>query len=164
MKRIAPNRGVLEKVVGGDDFQDFRCLTEVVDFVKHNPRVILRFFWSERRTLLLGTAKFSMDCEGPPGGAHGASIALVFDEILAYPVWRSHDESSFTGSMTVSYRKMVPVGSTQAFEAKIVRQDGRKSFVAGKLMSCDGKVIFAEATGVWIQSQQLDSISRRSHL
>jgi len=92
MKRIAPNRGVLEKVVGGDDFQDFRCLTEVVDFVKHNPRVILRFFWSERRTLLLGTAKFSMDCEGPPGGAHGASIALVFDEILAYPgtVFRLH--------------------------------------------------------------------------
>jgi len=122
------------------------------------------FFWNERGALLVGTATFSMDSEGPPGGAHGASIALVFDEILAYPVWHSHDESSFTGSMTISYRKMVPVGSTQVFEAKIVRQDGRKSYVAGKLMSCDGNVTFAEATGVWIQSRQLNSISRRSHL
>jgi len=92
------------------------------------------------------------------------SFAYILVSYDFLEVWRSHDESSFTGSMTVSYRKMVPVGSTQAFEAKIVRQDGRKSFVAGKLMSCDGKVIFAEATGVWIQSQQLDSISRRSHL
>ena len=72
----------------------------------HNPRVVLRFFWNNADKVLQGSVHFREDSEGPPGinvpclpqayelhigacgssgGAHGASIALVFDEILAYP-------------------------------------------------------------------------------
>lgn len=53
------------------------------DFVLHHPRVHLRFFWQADQQQLGGVVHFAHDTEGPPKGAHGASIALVFDEILA---------------------------------------------------------------------------------
>lgn len=56
--------------------------------------------------VLCGTSRFSFLCEGPPKGAHGASIMLVFDEILAYPVWRS-GVTAFTANVSTNLRKMV---------------------------------------------------------
>jgi len=101
------------------------------DFVFHNPRVHMRFFWNESTKQLAGVVHWDNDAEGPPSqrtntwrmrmqltreccsgdrsqlivrrahrisfsarlgrvrarseGAHGASVAMVFDEILAYP-------------------------------------------------------------------------------
>lgn len=78
------------------------------DFVLHNPRVFFRFFWNERLRRLSGSVHWNKDTEGPPTGAHGASIMLVYDEILAYPVWRS-GVTAFTVNMNVNLRKVIPL-------------------------------------------------------
>ncbi len=124
------------------------------DFVKHRPRVLLRFFWNETLGKLRGVAYFGHDCEGPPGGAHGASIALVFDEILAYPAWRSN-YNAFTVSLTVDFRNLTPLGSLVAFEAGIDRIEGRKLFIKGKITSGDRKIVYSEGHGLWLKTDKM---------
>lgn len=54
----------------------------------------------------MGSVHWDNRTEGPPGGSHGASIMLVFDEILAYPVWRG-GEPAFTANVNLDLKKMV---------------------------------------------------------
>jgi hypothetical protein len=119
---------------------EFGCIG--LDYVKDAKLLDIRYYWNETHQVLRGTATFPSCCEGPPGTikicskiqfvhvsaidvvchipacAHGASIATVFDEILAHPVWRVRPQA-FTVQLNVQYRKMVPLGSTQCFEARV---------------------------------------------
>jgi acyl-coenzyme A thioesterase PaaI-like protein len=127
------------------------------DFVLHNPRVLLRFFWNASTQQLAGAVHWNEEAEGPPKGAHGASIALVFDEILAYPVWRS-GYAAFTANLSLNLRRMVPLLSTLRFVSSITEKKGRKIFVSGKITSGDQTVTFADGTGLWIESAYLANV------
>jgi len=129
------------------------------DFVLHEPRVGLRFFWNENQKFLCGPIHFTADAEGPPAHAHGASIALVFDEVLAYPVWRSN-LNAFTANLNITFRKAIPLRSTQRFIARIVKVDGRKIHVEGSITSPDGDVVFAECRGLWVQSEKFGDLHK----
>eukprot|EP00455_Lapot_gusevi_P022364 TRINITY_DN2327_c0_g1_i2.p1 TRINITY_DN2327_c0_g1~~TRINITY_DN2327_c0_g1_i2.p1 ORF type:complete len:193 (+),score=20.94 TRINITY_DN2327_c0_g1_i2:62-580(+) len=125
------------------------------DFVKHKPKIFFRFFWSEKNKNLKGIVTFGAEAEGPPGGAHGGGIALVFDEILAYPVWRSKI-SAFTANLNVNYRRPIPLGSTVCFESAIEKIEGRKHYVKGKLFNAeDHNVVYSEGNGLWLVSKGL---------
>ena len=73
----------------------------------HNQKIHFHFFWNAKLRRLEGGVLFDSYAEGPPSrfllnlcefrelmslcglggieGAHGAAVATVFDEILAYP-------------------------------------------------------------------------------
>lgn len=125
------------------------------DFVFDDPKVILRFYWSEALQRLEGTATFTMRAEGPPTGAHGASTLLVFDEILAYPVWVT-GVTALTLSLSTRLKKMTPLGCTLRFEAFVAKKEGRKRFLAGRLLSLDGREVYAEADGLWYVTDKVD--------
>jgi hypothetical protein len=80
----------------------------------------------------------------------------VFDEILAYPVWRS-GTGAFTANLSINLRRMVPLGSTQRFWARVKERKGRKIFTEGRITSPDGSVTYADATGLWIESAYMQS-------
>lgn len=126
------------------------------DFVLHNPRVHLRFFWNESAKELVGVAHFAPDSEGPPKGAHGASVAMVFDEILAYPVWRS-GVNAFTANLNINLRRMVPLNSSVRWRARVARVEGRKHFLEGAITSPDEKTTYAECKGLWIASAYMNA-------
>ncbi len=50
---------------------------------------------------------------------------MVFDEILAYPVWRL-DTPAVTAELSVSYKAAVPLGSTARFHCWVKKKTGRK--------------------------------------
>lgn len=85
----------------------------------------------------------------------------MFDEILAHPVWRN-GVGAFTGNLSVDYRRRVPVGSTQRFEARVVKREGRKLFTAGRITSPDGATVYAESTAIFVQAPGLSEISSAS--
>ena len=62
----------------------------------------------KKKKILKGIVKFTLYCEGPPKIAHGGAVASVFDEILAYPVWRQ-SVSAFTGTLSVNYKTFTPL-------------------------------------------------------
>jgi len=126
------------------------------DFVFYQAKVFMRFFWNEKTSELAGVVHWNENAEGPPKGAHGASVAMVFDEILAYPVWRS-GIGAFTANLSVNLRRMVPLGSTQRFHSRVVGKQGRKINVEGRITSPDGKITYADSKGLWIEAPHMSA-------
>jgi len=130
------------------------------DFVKHQPRVLLEFYWNTETQRLIGGVLFTLYAEGPPKGAHGASIALVYDEILAYPVWCTQ-RTAFTASLTLNYKHMTPLNTWLYFESSIEKIDGKKIFMNGCITSppdAEKKLVYSEASGIWIENRYLNAI------
>jgi acyl-coenzyme A thioesterase PaaI-like protein len=89
--------------------------------------------------------------------AHGASIATLFDEIMAYPVWRS-GIAAFTANLNIDLRRTIPLLSTMRFDSRVVAVDGRKlRIVANITNGTDSKIVHAECKGLWVQSKQMDN-------
>ncbi|MFC4604316.1 PaaI family thioesterase [Rhodococcus kronopolitis] len=83
--------------------------------------------------------------EGPPGLVHGGICALVLDHLLGTTA--SSVEPRFTGTLTLRYRRGTPLGPLRA-EARIDRNEGRKTIVVGTLSDAGGVTI--EAEGIFI--------------
>jgi acyl-coenzyme A thioesterase PaaI-like protein len=62
--------------------------------------------------------------EGPPGLVHGGVIATLLDHVLARAP-RSAGHGGLTGSLTVRYRRPVPLGTPLVLEAQLVSTEGR---------------------------------------
>ncbi|WP_024795899.1 PaaI family thioesterase [Tomitella biformata] len=79
--------------------------------------------------------------EGPPGLVHGGVCALVLDHVLGATA--SSVTFSFTGTLTLRYRRGTPLGLLRA-EARVDRVEGRKTIVVGTLSDAGGVTVEAE--------------------
>ncbi|MGV0791468.1 PaaI family thioesterase [Mycolicibacterium sp. XJ1819] len=98
-------------------------------------------------------ALFDVACprnqEGGPNVAHGGWTAAVMDEMLGHvPVLRN--QMSVTATLTVNFRKPVPVERPLAGRAWIDKIEGSKWFISGELLLLPGRSVLATATGIWV--------------
>lgn len=84
---------------------------------------------------------FGPETEGPPGHAHGGSIAAVFDEALGLAAWAA-GYSIVVGNLNVSFRNLLPIQKVVTMESRIISAEGRKVMVHGKI--CSGETVYAE--------------------
>ncbi|HET9075514.1 MAG TPA: PaaI family thioesterase [Acidimicrobiales bacterium] len=96
---------------------------------------------------VVGTARFGIAYEGPPGCVHGGHIAAAFDEVLGLTQTLS-GQVGMTGTLSVRYRRPTPLYSQLTFEGRVDTVSGRKVFTSGRLMA--GEELTAEATGLFI--------------
>lgn len=96
---------------------------------------------------------FSSAYEGPPGGVHGGHIAAVMDEVLGV-AQMSSGAAGFTGTLTVRFHALTPLGERIEYVARPVRQDGRKLHVHATATA--GGVVVAEGEGLFITQVTLD--------
>lgn len=110
---------------------------------------------------------FDAPWNGPPGSVHGGVIALVFDELLGC-IGAISNVGGFTGTLTIRYRSLTPIGKSIRMRAWIERTEGVKTFVKGTL-HCDTpapNTLCAEAEGIFIRPKQSivqDALSRTGH-
>src|SRR3989344_3391512 len=55
----------------------------------NGSRLRLTYFWNDRTHTLGGETWFGPKCEGPPGSAHGGSMAALLDETMGASAWVS---------------------------------------------------------------------------
>jgi acyl-coenzyme A thioesterase PaaI-like protein len=118
-------------------------------------RFRVRYYHRASDDTLVATVWFGPGTEGPPGHAHGGSVAAVLDEAMGAAVWHS-GHPVVAAQLTVNFREMVPVNLHGVVEATIERIEGRKISARGRLLSPDGTVL-ADARGLFIvlQDEQL---------
>jgi acyl-coenzyme A thioesterase PaaI-like protein len=75
---------------------------------------------------------FGPGTEGPPGHAHGGSIAAVMDEALGLAAWAA-GYPIVVGNLNVSFRAMLPIKKVVTLESQVVSVEGRKVMVHGRL-------------------------------
>jgi acyl-coenzyme A thioesterase PaaI-like protein len=100
---------------------------------------------------ITGDVHFGAAYEGPPGCVHGGWIAAAFDEVLGYAQSLT-GSPGFTGTLTVRYRKPTPLHTELRFESSVLRVEGRKIFVEGRLYA--GELMTAEAEGIFISADR----------
>jgi acyl-coenzyme A thioesterase PaaI-like protein len=96
-----------------------------------------------------GTARFRRFHLGRNGAVHGGALALLFDSLLGYTAFKlSESPRQRTAFLHVDYRRIVPVEKELRVDAGIDRIDGRKIFLAGRLL--DGDAVLCEAEALFL--------------
>jgi len=120
-------------------------------FVSGEPsgdRLRVRYFRRERDGALVGKIWFGPGTEGPPGHAHGGSMAAVLDEAMGAAAWMA-GHAVVAAKLTVEFRRMLPLGNEVLLEVWIDRVEGRKVITRGRLFGQDGEP-YAEGEGLFI--------------
>ncbi|KIH75623.1 Acyl-coenzyme A thioesterase PaaI, contains HGG motif [Geoalkalibacter ferrihydriticus] len=108
----------------------------------HGKRFRLRYF-RDGKNDLVALAWFGEETEGPPGHAHGGSMAAVLDEVLGLAAWAA-GHPIVVGNLNIHFRKLLPLEVVTQVETEIVSVKGRKVLVRGRLTDGhDG--LYAEA-------------------
>lgn len=94
---------------------------------------------------------FGPETEGPPGHAHGGSLAAVLDEVLGLAAWAA-GHAIVVANLNVNFRCLLPILNVVQIDTEIVSIEGRKVLVRGKVW--DGKEkVYAEADCLCIEIQ-----------
>lgn len=107
---------------------------ESLRFVSGEPdgnRFRVRYYRDEDKHLH-ARIWFGPETEGPPGHAHGGSVAAVMDEALGLAAWAA-GYSIVVGNLNVSFRNMLPLQKVVTLESRVVSAEGRKVMVHGRL-------------------------------
>lgn len=112
-------------------------------------RLRVAYFLREADNALCAMAWFGRAAEGPPGHAHGGSIAAVLDEAMGIAAWIA-GHPVVAASLTVQFRKGLPLGTDATVETRVRRSEGRKVYMQATLRDQSSKCVFAEAEGLYI--------------
>lgn len=97
-----------------------------------------------------GRATFGKTHEGPPGLVHGGVVATVLDHVLARAV-RAAGRGGLTATLTVTYRRPVPLGVPVVATAEMGTTDGRRTTATARLVAEDDPgTTLAEAEGLFV--------------
>jgi acyl-coenzyme A thioesterase PaaI-like protein len=121
-------------------------------FVSGEPegdRLRVRYFRRESDGRLVGRAWFGPGAQGPPGHAHGGSIAAVLDEAMGAAAWLE-GHLVVAVQLDTSFRTMLPLGTDTYLEAWVEGVDSRKVRAHGRLHTAGGET-FAEAEGLFLE-------------
>ncbi|NVN91283.1 MAG: PaaI family thioesterase [Desulfuromonadales bacterium] len=116
---------------------------ESLRFVSGEPdgnRFRVRYYLNKEQQLR-ARIWFGPDTGGPPGHAHGGSIAAVLDEVLGLNAWVA-GYPVVAGNLNISFRTMLPLEKVVTVESWIVSAEGRKVMVHGRV--CSGDTVYAE--------------------
>jgi acyl-coenzyme A thioesterase PaaI-like protein len=100
--------------------------------------------------LVEGVVRFRRYHLGRNGAVHGGCIAQLFDSLLGYTAFRlTRSLYQRTAFLHVDYRKIVPIETKLQVDAGVDHVDGRKMFIAGRLL--DGDDVLAEANALFVK-------------
>jgi acyl-coenzyme A thioesterase PaaI-like protein len=88
--------------------------------------------------------------EGPPGLVHGGVVATLLDHVLARAV-RAAGRGGLTATLSVRYRRPVPLGAPLLLAAEAGEADGRRTPATARLVAeGDPGTVLAEAEGLFV--------------
>ena len=130
----------------------FRLEGGRASFVSGEPdgeRLRVRYFHRQADGRLVGRAWFGPGAQGPPGHAHGGSMAAVLDEAMGAAAWMA-GHRVVAAQLDTSFRRMLPLGTDATLEAWVDRVDERKVWTRGLLLDGEGQP-FAEARALFLK-------------
>ncbi|TFV64517.1 PaaI family thioesterase [Geodermatophilus sp. DF01-2] len=88
--------------------------------------------------------------EGPPGLVHGGVVATLLDHVLARAV-RTAGRGGLTATLTVRYRRPVPLGVPLLVAAEMGQTEGPRTTATARLVAEDDPdTVLAEADGLFV--------------
>lgn len=142
----------LDEVEPGWVTADLPFLALEDTFVSGDPsghRLTIRYFRRESDSALMAKIIFGAGTQGPPGHAHGGSMAAALDEAMGGVAWML-GHPVVAAQLNITFRNMLPLQSRCIIEASITSVEGRKVHTTGTLHNLDGDVVYAEGVALFI--------------
>ena len=125
---------------------------------ENNPLRVL-YYYREPEKHVVAHVLFSSGAKGPPGHAHGGSMAAVFDETMGTCAWYNGYPVLAAG-LEVSFRAPLPLETATCCEAWVEEVTGRKVRIAAMLFEAsDPACVFGTARGLFV-SLPIESFAR----
>ncbi|GHF35626.1 acyl-coenzyme A thioesterase PaaI-like protein [Amycolatopsis bartoniae] len=106
--------------------------------------------WLEEDGSVSGRITFAKDVEGGPGVIHGGYAAVVFDELLGTATTGPAGVPvAVTKSLTVHYRRPIPIEQPIVLRAWRVRTLGRDMLIDGEMRLASSGALLATAESVF---------------
>ena len=121
-------------------------------FVSGDPaghRLRVAYFQRQADGVLFARAWFGRGAEGPPGYAHGGSVAAVLDEAMGAAAWLA-GHPSIAARIEVDFKSLVPLGTDGSGETFVEKVEGRKVTTRARLLNADGRVL-AQSAGLFVR-------------
>jgi acyl-coenzyme A thioesterase PaaI-like protein len=121
-------------------------------FVDGDPegrRLRVRQFVRESDKRLFAKVWFGPLSEGPPGHAHGGSMAAVLDHTMGIGAWVA-GYPVLAATITINFHAKLRLGDIVLAECWVERVDGRKVYTNGRLYAADPEKPFASGQGLFI--------------
>jgi len=115
----------------------------------HGHRLRVRYFLRSSDGAFLGRIWFGPGAEGPPGYAHGGSIAAVLDETMGFAAWAA-GHTVVVARLIVDFRNMLPLGTVATLETSLHEVRERKITIRGRLLDAEGRPV-AEGEGLFLK-------------
>ena len=129
--------------------RDVPHLSPNTPFLSSAERLAVRYFTRGVEGEMVGFIRFGTGTQGPPGHAHGGSMASVLDEVMGFACW-VHGHPVLAAHIEVDFRAPLPIPTIVMAEGLVTVVDGRKISAAGVLKGRDG-TIYAESTGLFVR-------------
>lgn len=144
-------RQALEPEPGWERFRD-GSWHDWPTFVNGTPgdgRLEVRYYRRIEDGALVGKIWFGPGAEGPPGYAHGGSMAALLDDAMGSAGWIA-GHPVIAANISIDFRRKLVLNSVVELEAWVERIDGRKVYTRARLIGEDGET-HAEGTGLFIK-------------
>ncbi|XP_004451820.1 acyl-coenzyme A thioesterase THEM5 [Dasypus novemcinctus] len=90
--------------------------------------------------------------EGPPGFAHGGSLAAMVDETFAKTAYLA-GEGLFTFSLNIRFKNLIPVGSLVVLNVDVEKIEDQKIYISCIAQTRDQETVYAKSSAVFLQLQ-----------
>ena len=161
----SPSAPPLTLPAGAVPVDPFPALSGSHSFVSADPdgrRLRVAYYRLPDSAKLHGRAWFGPDAEGPPGHAHGGSMAAVLDEAAGAAAWIA-GHRILIARLTTDFRQVMPLGTDARLEAWVDRVDGRKVTTRARLLDESGEPYAeAEALCVMLAADRLEAFIERA--
>jgi acyl-coenzyme A thioesterase PaaI-like protein len=112
-------------------------------------RLTVLYYRREQGESLLAKVLFGPKTQGPPGHAHGGSMAAVLDEVMGASAWLA-GHMVVAAEITIQFKSMLPLGTRCLAEGRVQSVSGRRVLVTGVLHDLEGNM-FAEGRGTFVK-------------
>jgi len=150
MNKIKPDNPDLEGEAGWVEIEYPEIYRNEKFFVigdQSEDRLKVKYYFRESDHRFFGKVFFGKATQGPPGHAHGGSMAAVLDEAMGFAAWIS-GQTVVAANISVNHIEMLPVNSVVTVEAWVKTIEGRKVTTKARIYIDD--VVFSTAEGLFI--------------
>mmetsp|Transcript_21523 Transcript_21523/g.44881 ORF Transcript_21523/g.44881 Transcript_21523/m.44881 type:complete len:233 (-) Transcript_21523:47-745(-) len=106
--------------------------------------------------VVIADLEFGDKGNGHKGVVHGGITSLLFDDAFGFAYFiASRGLMGYTANLNINYRSPLPEKSKAVMRIKLDKIERRKVMLKGRLESHDGKVVYSEATALYIVDRSM---------
>jgi acyl-coenzyme A thioesterase PaaI-like protein len=112
-------------------------------------RLRLQMYLRDADHHLVSKVWFGPEAQGPPGHAHGGSMAAVLDHTMGIAAWVT-GTPVVAAQITINFVRGLPLGSTCTVETWVDKVDGKKVYTRGMIYLEASEKPYSTGEGLFI--------------